>query len=140
MHFFEASTSPEQLLFQKKKFFRGWYFFSAVNFSEMLVMRNQIYSIFIRRGFLLTIIHSLQYTMSWLEIEIPQFYIVESRKQCINFNTGCVKNVTIQKVVSNFGIFKQALESKQIPQHLWFKRCCCNNILKIAKKWTVRHF
>ena len=95
MHFFEASTSPEQLLFQKKKFFRGWYFFSAVNFSEMLVMRNQIYSIFIWRGFLLTIIHSLQYTMSWLKIEIPQFSIVESSKQCINFNTGCVKNVTI---------------------------------------------
>ena len=140
MHFFEASTSPEQLLFQKKKFFRTWYFFSAVNFSEMLVMRNQIYSIFIRRGFLLTIIHSLQYTMSWLEIEIPQFCIVESSKQCINFNTGCVKNVTIQKFVSNFGIFKQALESKRIPQHLWFKRCCCNNMLKIAKKWAVRHF
>ena len=30
--------------------------------------------------------------MVWFEI--PQFFFDETRKQRINFNTGCVKNVT----------------------------------------------
>ena len=119
MHFFQASTSAEQLLFRKKNIFRSGYFLSAVTFSEMLVMRNQLIE-FISGKTSLTIIYSFSYTMSWLDIEIPQF--------CINLNTGCVKYVTFQKVI---GIFKQALASKRIPQHFWFKRCCCNNMLKI---------
>ena len=85
MHFFQASTSAEQLLFRKKKIFRSGYFLSAVTFSEMLVMRNQLIE-FISGKTSLTIIHSFSYTMSWLDIEIPQF--------CINLNTGCVKYVT----------------------------------------------
>ena len=46
--------------------------------------------------------------MNWSGSEIPYFFIVESSKQCINFNTGCVTNVSFQKVGSNCDIFKQA--------------------------------
>ena len=31
---------------------------------------------------------------------------------------------------SNFGIFKKASENS--PWHLWFKRCCNENLLKIV--------
>ena len=41
-----------------------------------------------------------------------QFFIVENSKQCINFNTRCVTNVTFSKVGSTCGIFKQALENR----------------------------
>ena len=42
----------------------------------------------------LTISHSVKCTMSWSDFEIPQFFIVEFIKQCIEFNIGCVTNVT----------------------------------------------
>ena len=32
--------------------------------------------------------------MSWSDIEIPQFSIVQKSKSCVNFNTGYVTNVT----------------------------------------------
>ena len=60
------------------------------------------------------------------DFEIPQFFIAENSKQRINFNS--VKNVSFWKPGSNFGIFKQPL--KNIPCHLWFKRCCNENLLK----------
>ena len=31
--------------------------------------------------------------MVWFDFEIPQFFFDETRKQRINLNTGCVKNV-----------------------------------------------
>ena len=49
--------------------------------------------------------------MGWFDFEIPQFFIVENSKQSMNFNTGCVANVTFQKVGSNCGTFKQASET-----------------------------
>ena len=58
--------------------------------------------------------------MSWSDFEIPQFFIFENRKQCINFNKGCVTNVTFQEFGSNYGIFKQALENR--PNE--FRRTC----------------
>ena len=59
--------------------------------------------------------------MVWFDFEIPQFFFDETRKQRINLNTGCVKNVTFQEVGSNFGIFKQAL--KNSPSGLFFEAC-----------------
>ena len=61
--------------------------------------------------------------MGWSDFEIPQFFIVKNSKQCINFNTGCVTNVTFQKVSSNCGIIKQALENR--PNE--FRRVCGSN-------------
>ena len=62
-------------------------------------------------------IHSIKYTMSWPAFEIPQFFIIENSKQCINFNTGCVTNVTFQNVLSNCGIFKEAVENRPNDFH-----------------------
>ena len=50
--------------------------------------------------------------MSQSDFEIPQFSGVKNSKQSINYKIGCVKKVTLKKVVSNFGIFKQALENR----------------------------
>ena len=38
--------------------------------------------------------------MSWSEFEIRQFFVIERRKQCINFNIGCVTNVVVIVVSS----------------------------------------
>ena len=53
----------------------------------------------------------------WSDFDNPQFFIVESSKQCINFNTRCVTNVTFQKVGSNCDIFKEALENRPNEFH-----------------------
>ena len=45
------------------------------------------------------------------DFEISQSFIVENSKQSINFNIGCITNVTLQEVASNCGIFKQALKN-----------------------------
>ena len=50
--------------------------------------------------------------MSLPDFEIAQFCIVENIKQCIHFNTECVKIMAFSEVRSNFGIFKQALENR----------------------------
>ena len=47
----------------------------------------------------------------WSDFQISQSFIVENSKQCINCNTESVTNVTFQKVGTNCGIFKQALEN-----------------------------
>ena len=39
--------------------------------------------------------------MVWFDFEIPQSFIVENSKKSINFNTGCVTNVTFLEVGSN---------------------------------------
>ena len=55
--------------------------------------------------------------MAWSDFELPQFLFVKNVKQCLNFTARCVKNVTFQKVGSNFGIFKQGLENGPIEFH-----------------------
>ena len=59
--------------------------------------------------------------MSWSDIEIPQFSIVQKSKSCINFNVGCVTNAIFLKDGSNCNTFKQALENR--PKKL---RCICS--------------
>ena len=49
--------------------------------------------------------------MVWSDFEICQSFIVENKKQRVNFNTGFVTNVTWQEVASNRNIFKQVLEN-----------------------------
>ena len=56
--------------------------------------------------------------MSWSDVEISQFSIVEKSKPCINFNTGYVTNVTFSEDGSNCSVFKQPLENKL--------RCICS--------------
>ena len=63
------------------------------------------------------------------DFEIPQSFIVKNSKQRINFNS--VTNVSFLKPGSNFGIFKQ--RPKTSWYHLWFKRCCNENLLKAVK-------
>ena len=63
------------------------------------------------------------------DFEIRQFFIVENSKQRINLNS--VTNVSFWEPGSSFGIFKQP--SKNSPCHLWFKRCCNENLLKVVK-------
>ena len=55
--------------------------------------------------------------MAWSHFEIPQLFIVEISKQCINLNKGYVTNVTFEKVGSNGGIFKQASENRPNEFH-----------------------
>ena len=63
------------------------------------------------------------------DFEIRQFFIVENSKQRINLNS--VTNVSFWESGSSFGIFKQP--SNNSPCHLWFKRCCNENLLKVVK-------
>ena len=49
--------------------------------------------------------------MVFSDFGIPQSFIVENSKQSINFNTGCVTNMTFQEVDSNCIILKEALEN-----------------------------
>ena len=120
---FRTGSSSEQLLLQKKNFFKAgisWEHKPSSEqsfFSEKLVMRNQLHSIYTWKDFPLTMIHSFKYTLSWSALEIPQFFIIENSKQCINFNTWWVTNVTFQKVGCNCGIFKQALENRPNEFH-----------------------
>ena len=51
------------------------------------------------------------YTMAWSDFEVPQSFIVKNSKQRINFNTGCVTNITFQEISSNCGILSQASEN-----------------------------
>ena len=44
--------------------------------------------------------------MDWSDFEIPQSFIVKNSKQRINFDTGCVTNVTFYQVGSIFVTFK----------------------------------
>ena len=106
MYFFEASTSSQQPLFQKKNFLGA-----VISWKQsfyLIVLHNQFYNIFIWKDFPLTSIHSSKYTIAWSDFAIPQFLIVENSKQRINFNIGCV---TFWELVNNCGIFKQALEN-----------------------------
>ena len=63
------------------------------------------------------------------DFEILQFFIVENSKQRINFNS--VTNVSFWEHGSNFSIFKQP--SKNSLCHLWFKRRCIKNLLKVVQ-------
>ena len=86
MHFFEAGSFYEQLLFQKKKIFRSRYFLRTVTFSEKLVLRNQLHCIYTWKDFH---IHSFKYTVGWFDFEIPQIFFVENNKQYMNFSRRC---------------------------------------------------
>ena len=63
------------------------------------------------------------------DFKIPQSFIVENSKQRINFNSAI--NMSFWEPGSNFGIFRQP--SKNSPCHLWFKRDCNENLLKVAQ-------
>ena len=59
----------------------------TVTFSEKLVPRNQVHNIYTWKNVPLTSTNFLEYTMIWSNFELPQSFIVENSKQCINFNT-----------------------------------------------------
>ena len=59
------------------------YFFRTVTFSEKLILRNQLHSIYIWRDFWLNIIHSFKYTTSWSDFEISQFFIADTAKNVL---------------------------------------------------------
>ena len=131
MYFFEAgTTNSEHLLFRSRNFLK------TVTFSEKLVQRKHLHSIYTWKDFPLNSMHFFKYSMVRSDFEIPQPFIVESSEQHINFN--CVTNMSFWEPGSNFGIFKQT--SKNSPYHLWFKRCCNENLLKIVENWAARHF
>ena len=46
MYLFKARTASELLLLHKNNFFRSGCFLKTVTFSEKLVLRNQIHSIY----------------------------------------------------------------------------------------------
>ena len=75
-------------------------------------------------------VSSVGHGVVWLgmTLKFPTF-IVKNSKQRINFNS--VTNVSFWEPASNFGIFKHA--SRNSPQHLWFKKRCNENLLKIGK-------
>ena len=50
--------------------------------------------------------------MVWFDFEIPKSFIVENSKSSINFNTRCVKNVTLLEAGSICDIIKQASENR----------------------------
>ena len=93
MYFFVTGSSSERLLFQKMNFFRSMYFLKRVIFF-LIVLRKQFYSIYTWKDCPLTSIHSFKYSIVWSDFEIPQSFIVGNSKQRINFNTGCVTNVS----------------------------------------------
>ena len=70
------------------------------------------------------------------DFEIAQSVIAENSKKRINLIS--VTNVSLWEPGSNFGIFKQS--SKNSPHHLWFKRCCNDNLLTVVKNWAACHF
>ena len=99
--------------------------------------------------------------MVWCDFKILQFLIVENTKNRINFNTGCVTNLTFQEVGSNCGIFKQVSEnssnefrstcsSKDVAMRICLKKLKieqpvtfegprswqCNYLYKSFGKWT----
>ena len=82
----------EHLLFQKKNYFSSRYFLKTVTF--LIILRNKFHSIYTWKDSSLTSIHSFKYTMVWSDFEILQSFIVQNSKKRINFNTGCVTNVT----------------------------------------------
>ena len=63
------------------------------------------------------------------DFEIAQSVIAENSQKRINLIS--VTNVSLWEPGSNFGIFKQS--SKNSPYHLWFKRCCNDNLLTVVK-------
>ena len=97
-----------------KNLFRSRYLLRTVPFSEKLVLRNQLHCIYTWKDFPSTIIHFIKYTRGWSDFEILQFFIIENRRQCMNFNAGCVTNMICSKVGSNCGIFKHVFGSKDV--------------------------
>ena len=86
-YFFRTATFSEEELFQEQICLEKRHFF-------LIVLRNQFHSIYTLKGFPLTIIHSFKCSMVRSDFEILQSFIVENSKQRINFNTGCVTNVS----------------------------------------------
>ena len=135
---FEAGSSFEQLIFQKKNFFRGTYFLRTVTFSEKLVLRNQLHCIYTRKDVPLSIIHSFQQRMAWFDFEILHFFIDENGKRCMNLRKGCVTIAAFQKVGSNCGIFKQALGNRPNEFHMicGLKDVAMKNLIRIEQPVT----
>ena len=75
--------------------------------------------------------------MVWSDFEILQSFIVQNSKKRINFNTGCVTNVTFQEIGSNCGIFKQASENS--PNE--FRSTCGSKdvAIRMLKKLKIEH-
>ena len=71
------------------------------------------------------------------DFQIPQFVIAKISKRCINSETGCVTNITFQKVGSSCGIFKQSSENSPNKFHSILisgsKNVCNDNLLKVVK-------
>ena len=109
-YFFSTATASEKLLFQNKELsrtytfseeelFRSRYFLKTVTFSEKLVLRNQVHNIYTWKNVPLTSTNSLKYTMIWSDFELPQSFIVENSKQCINFNTYVLQMWFFRKLI-----------------------------------------
>ena len=63
------------------------------------------------------------------DFEILQFFLIENSKKRINFSS--VTNVSLWEPGGNLVTFQQP--SKKSLCHLWFKRCCNENLLKVVK-------
>lgn len=72
-------------------------------------MTNSI-TVVLEKAFYQTSIHYFKYTIIWSELETPQTILIETSKQIIYFNTGCVTNATFWEVDSNCGTSKKASE------------------------------
>ena len=64
-----------------------------------------------------------------LSLKFPNPLLLKIAKQRINLNS--ITNVSFWGPGSSFDIFKQLSKSSQY--HLWFKRCCNENLLKVFK-------
>ena len=128
MYFLKQVFLPNSHFFRRKTFL-------GANISWELVLCNQPCSIYTWKDFPLTIIYSFKYSMIYSDFQIPQFFIAKISKQCINSETGCVTNITFQKVGSNCSIFKQP--SKNSPNEFrsisGSKNVCNDNLLKLVK-------
>ena len=109
-YFFSTATASEKLLFQNKELsrtytfseeelFRSRYFLKTVTFSEKLVPRNQVHNIYTWKNVALTSTNFLEYTMTWSDFELPQSFIVENSKQCINFSTYVLQMWFFRKLI-----------------------------------------
>ena len=82
-------------IFSPNNVFRSKYFLRTVTFFEKLVLCNPNFTAFIpEKAFHWPWSILFTHSMTWSDFEIPQFFIVENRKQCINFNKGHVANGT----------------------------------------------
>ena len=108
------------MLLPKSYFFIRTFLGVGIFWKQSLFSDSSSYRIYTS----LTSIHSFKYTMV--------SFIVENRKQQINFNIGCV---WLFRII--------VISSENIPNEsrsTCVQKCCNDDLLKIVKHWTTRHF